>query len=120
MGDPVSILRSGRSSAKGNGSPLQYSYLENSMDGGAWWATVHGVAKSQMQLSDFTLNFSYIHSPVAQMVVSSCNSGEPGLIPGLERFPGEENGYALQYSCMQFHGQRRLTGYSPWDFRVND
>ena len=39
---------------EGNGKPLQYSCLENSMDGGVWWATVHGVAKSQTRLSDFT------------------------------------------------------------------
>ena len=45
---------SGRSPGKGNGNPLQYSCLKNSMNGGAWWATVHGVAKSQTQLSDFT------------------------------------------------------------------
>jgi len=38
----------------GNGTPLQYSCLENPMDGGAWWAAVHGVAKSQTRLSDFT------------------------------------------------------------------
>jgi len=38
---------------EGNGNPLQYSCLENPMDGGAWWATVHGVAKSQTRLSDF-------------------------------------------------------------------
>ena len=37
-----------------HGNPLQYSCLVNPMDGGAWWATVHGVAKSQTQLSDFT------------------------------------------------------------------
>jgi len=37
---------------EGNGNPLQYSCLENSMDRGAWWATVHGVTKSQTQLSD--------------------------------------------------------------------
>ena len=37
---------------EGNGDPLQYSCLENSMDRGAWWATVHGVAKSWTQLSD--------------------------------------------------------------------
>ena len=43
---------------EGNGNPLQYSCLENSMDGGAWWATVHGVAKSQTRLSDFTLTFN--------------------------------------------------------------
>ena len=40
-------LGSGRSPGEGNGNPLQYSCLENSMDGGAWWATVHGVAKNQ-------------------------------------------------------------------------
>ena len=41
----------GRSPAGGNGTPLQYSCLGNAMDGGAWWATVHGVAKSQTLLS---------------------------------------------------------------------
>ena len=46
VGDPRSIPGLGRSSGEGNGTPLQYSYLENPMDGGAWWATVHGVAKS--------------------------------------------------------------------------
>ena len=40
---------------KGNGNPLQYSCLENPMDGGAWWATVHRVAESRTRLSDFTL-----------------------------------------------------------------
>ena len=44
----------GRSPGKGNGNPLQYSCLENPMGGGAWWATVHGVAKSRTRLSDFT------------------------------------------------------------------
>ena len=39
---------------EGNGNPLQCPCLENPMDGGAWWATVHGVAKSRTQLSDFT------------------------------------------------------------------
>ena len=54
-GDPGSISGSrGRSPGERNGNPLQYSCLENPMDGGAWWATVHGVAKSQTRLSDFT------------------------------------------------------------------
>ena len=44
--DLGSIPGSGRSSGEGNGNPLQYSCLENSMDGGAWWSTVHGVAES--------------------------------------------------------------------------
>ena len=53
-GDPGSIPGLGRSSGEGNGNPLQYSCLENTMDRGAWWAIVHGVTKSQTQLSDFT------------------------------------------------------------------
>ena len=53
-GDQGSIPGSRRSPGEGNGNPLQYSCLENPMCGGAWQATVHGVAKSQTQLSDFT------------------------------------------------------------------
>ena len=44
---------------EGNGTPLQYSCLENPVDGGAWWAAVHGVAKSQTRLSDFTFTFHF-------------------------------------------------------------
>ena len=43
----------------GNGNPLQYSCLENPMDGGVWWAAVHGVAMSPTQLSDFTFTFHF-------------------------------------------------------------
>ena len=53
-GDPGLIPGLGRSSGEGNGTPLQYSCLENPMDGRAWWATVHEVTKSQTWLSDFT------------------------------------------------------------------
>ena len=43
---------------------------------------------------------------------SACNSGDPDLIPGSERSPGEENGHPLQYSCFgEFHEQRSLVGY---------
>ena len=52
-GDPGLIPGWGRSSGEGNGNPLQYSCLENSTDGGAWWATVHGVAKGRTRLSHF-------------------------------------------------------------------
>ena len=52
--DPGSTPGLGRSPGEGNGNPFQYSCLEKSMDGGAWWATVHGAAKSRTQLSDFT------------------------------------------------------------------
>ena len=50
--DAGSMPGLGRSPGGGHGNPLQYSCLENPMDRGAWWATVHGVAKSQTQLSD--------------------------------------------------------------------
>ena len=50
--DVVSIPGSGRSHGEGNGNPLQYSCLGNPMDREAWWAIIHGVAKSQTQLSD--------------------------------------------------------------------
>ena len=57
---------------EGNGTPLQYSCLENPMNGGAWWAAVHGVAKSQTRLSDFTFTF-YFHSLEKDMAThSSC------------------------------------------------
>ena len=60
MGDLGSIPGLGRSPGERNGNPLQYSCLENPMDGGAWWATVHGVAKSQTQLSNLTFTFIYL------------------------------------------------------------
>ena len=44
---------------EGNGTPLQYSCLENPMDGGTWWAVGHGVAKSWTRLSDFTFTFHF-------------------------------------------------------------
>ena len=63
---------------EGNGDPLQYSCLENPMDGGAWWATVHGVPKSRTQLSDFTFIFHFSLSCI-----------------------GQGNGNPLQYSCLE-------------------
>ena len=62
-GDLGSIPESGRSPGEGNGNPLQFSCLENPMDGGGWWATVHGVAKSQTRLSDFTFTFHVYVKP---------------------------------------------------------
>ena len=58
-GDLGLIPGLGRSPGEGNGNPLQYSCLENSMDRGAWWATVHGVAKSRTRLSDFTHSLTH-------------------------------------------------------------
>ena len=55
---------------EGNGNPLQYSCLENPMDGGAWWATVHGVAKSRTWLNDFTFTFHF-HALEKEMATHS-------------------------------------------------
>ena len=55
---------------EGNGTPLQYSCLENPMDGGAWWVVVHGVAKSQTQLSNFSLTFHF-HALEKEMATHS-------------------------------------------------
>ena len=55
-GDQGSVPGLGRSTGVGHGNPLQYSSLENSMDRGAWWATVHGVAKNWTGLSDYHIH----------------------------------------------------------------
>ena len=60
------------------GTPLQYSCLENPMDGGAWWAAVHGVTKSRTRLSDFIFTFHFSLSCI-----------------------GEGNGNPLQCSCLE-------------------
>ena len=72
------------SGGEGNGTPLQHSCLENPMDGGAWWAVVHGVAKSWTQLSDFTFTFHF-HALEKEMATHSGvlawripGTGEPG------------------------------------------
>ena len=72
---------------EGNGTPLQYSCLENPTDGGAWWAAVHGVAKSWAQLRDFTFTFHF-HALEKEMAT-------PVFLPGESR------------------GQRSLVGCHP-------
>ena len=69
-GDLGSIPGLGRSPGEGNGNPLQFSCLENSMDGGAWWAIVHGVARSRTRLSDFTFTFHF-HALEKEMATHS-------------------------------------------------
>ena len=74
---------------EGNGTPLQCSCLENPMDGGAWWAAVHGVAKSRTRLSDFTFTFHF-HALEKEMATHSSTlawripgTGEPGGLPSM-------------------------------------
>ena len=63
---------SGSGIGEGNDTPLQYSCLENPMDGVAWWAAVHGVAKSRTRLSDFTFTFHF-HALEKEMATHSCS-----------------------------------------------
>ena len=70
---------------EGNGTPLQYSCLENSMDGGAWWAAVHGVAKSWTRLSNLTVTFHF-HALEKEMATHS--SVLAGRIPGTGELGG--------------------------------
>ena len=74
---------------EGNGTPLQYSCLENPMDGGAWWAAVHGVAMSRTWLSDFTFT---LHFPALEKEMATHSSvlawripgtGKPGGLPSM-------------------------------------
>ena len=67
LGDAGSIPGLGRSPGEGHGNPLQYSCLENPMDRGAWWATVHSVAKSQTGLSDFHFHFGFLDILLLQL-----------------------------------------------------
>ena len=72
-----------------NGTPLQYSCLENPMDGGAWWDTVHGVAKSQTRLSDFTFTFHFpalkkeMATPSSVLAWRIPGTGKPGGLPSM-------------------------------------
>ena len=79
---------------EGNSNPLQYSCLENSMDGGAWWAAVQGVTNSQTQLSDFTFFLSIV--PFGGKATHS------SVLAGESR------------------GQRRLVGCNLWGCKESD
>ena len=87
MGQIVNIFNLVSHVGEGNGTPLQYSCLENPMDGGAWRATVHGVAESQTRLSDFTFTFHFqalekemaTHSSVLAWRIPG--TGESGELP---------------------------------------
>ena len=74
---------------EGNGTPLQCSCLGNPMEGGAWWAAVHGVAKGRTQLRDFTFTFHF-HALEKEMATHSSVlawripwTGEPGGLPSM-------------------------------------
>ena len=85
----MKLIKKIKGVVEGNGTPLQYSCLENPMDGGAWWAAVHGVAESRTRLSYFTFTFHFhalekemaTHSSVLARIIPG--TGEPGGLPVL-------------------------------------
>ena len=87
-----------QSNGEGNGTPLQYSCLENPMDGVAWWAAVHGVVKSRARLSDFTLTFHF-HALEKEMATHS--SVLAWRIPGTEE-PGRKPIKSKELKITQF------------------
>ena len=93
-GDPGSIPGLGRSPEEGNDYRLQSSCWKNSMDRGAWWATVLGTSKSWTRLSDYAFN------RLSSKKNLLANAGDVGLVPELGRSPGEGNGNPLQDSCL--------------------
>ena len=109
---------------EGNGTPLQYSCLENPMDGRAWWSAVHGVAKSRTRLSDFTFTFHFhalekemaTHSSVLAWRIPGTGRAWLAAVYGVAQsrtrlkrlrsssskfFLGEGNGTPLQYCCLE-------------------
>ena len=83
------FILGGFQSGEGNGTPLQYSCLENPMDGGAWKAAVHGVAEGRTRLSDFTFTFHF-HALEKEMATHSSvlawripGTGEPSGLPSM-------------------------------------
>ena len=102
-----------KSPGEGNGNPLQYSCLENPIDRGTWWSTVHGVAKSWTRLSDLWIDIdrnnlsSLPGSSVSKE--SACNSGDWCSNPGLGRYPWRRGWQpTLVFLPGKFHGQRSL------------
>ena len=120
---------------EGNGNPLQYSCLENPMDGGAWWAAVYGVANSRTRLRDFTfLHWRRKWQPIPVFLPGeSPGTGEPGGLLSMGSVTvghdwvtslsctGEGNGNPLQYSCLENpQGRGSLVGCRLWGRTESD
>ena len=104
-------------SGEGNGTPLQYSCLENPMDGGAWKAAVHGVAEGRTRLSDFTFTFHFpalekemvTHSSVLAWRIP--RTGEPGGLPSMGSHDWSDLAAAANH-C-QLGKEQRMKQWSP-------
>ena len=121
---------------EGNGTPLQYSCLENPRDGGAWWAAVHGVTKSRTRLSDFTSTFHFLalekematHSSV--LAWSIPGTREPGELPSVGSHRVGHNwsdlAAALLYNRLRLSDKEphlpsmkcRRPEFDPWDRKI--
>ena len=121
-GDLGLIPGSGRSPGEGNGNPLQYSCLENTMDGGAWWATVHGVGKSWTRLSDLTLTCLYTHTHTHTRAHTHRNSVDDllrkithQLLPGWRRLPCKKGN---NHVCDSDSGKKALGTYCKFELSI--
>ena len=122
---------------EGNGTPLQYSCLENPMDGGAWWAAVHGVAKSRIRLNDFTFTFHF-HALEKEMATHSSvlawripGTGEPGGLPSMGSHrvghdwsdlavaAGTSYGASLVAQQQRICLQCRRCRFDPWAWKIS-
>ena len=128
-GDLGLIPGSRKYPGEGNGNPLQYSCLENSMDGGAWWATVHRVAKSWTQLSDFTFTFFFnglaAAATMARRVKKIClpcrRHRRCGFNPWVGKILWRKKWQPTPVSLPgKSHGHRKLVGYSPLGCKESD
>ena len=112
-----SIPGSGRSPGEGNGNPFHYSCLENPMDRRAWWAAVHGVAKSQTWLSDRTTRASlgFPGGTSGKEPICQCRRlKRRGFDPWVGKIPWRRAWQATPvFLPGESHGQRSLAGYSP-------
>ena len=125
---------------EGNGTPLQYSCLENPLDGGAWWAAVHEVAKSRTRLSDFTLTFHF-HELEKEMETHSrvlawriLGTGDPGGRPsmGSHRVGHNWSDLAAAAAGLSYHSYcdhskqedssnwSRLKHHSNWSLKITN
>ena len=102
-----------------HGTPLQYSCLENPMDGGAWWAAVHGVTNSRTRLRDFTFTFHF-HALEKEMATHSSvlawsipGTGEPGGLPsmGSHRVSHDWSDLAAAAAALQSHIKEFFVAY---------
>ena len=124
------ILGSGRSPGGGHSNTVQNSCLENSRDGGAWWAAIYGVAQSQTRLKRLSSSSSskdlLYNTGVSQVALVVKNpptcqrrrQKRSGFDSWVRKIPWRRAWQATPVLSVKFHGQMRLVGYSPWGCRV--